>query len=505
MSEIRLDVPNIVVLVNNDPDYRKVIVKPDSNFNVNINVPRLVSQISGSFIQFAETALTASYALTANRLIDSGTLQLGYITASSALISQSLYVGGLMYGTASQALTASYALNAAGSGFPYSGSAVITGSLLVSGSGITGSLLGTASIAENITVIFAGTYETGSDNPIVPTPSGGLIYVTSASYATTSSLATSVQYVNVLNKPTLVSSSTQVDYNQIQNKPSNISSASFASSSISASYALTASVALNLPANIITSSRQINTGSFTGSFVGTFTGPLTGTSSWAQSSSNALVANSISFTTFSNTSYYFPQNVRVEGILTAQEFYTEFVSASIIYESGSTKFGNSADDTHQFTGSLLVNGGITGSLLGSSSFATTASYALTAGSGGGGGSGAGFPFSGSAVITGSLLVSGSPGPELTIIGDPGILVTGSILTDGDTLTLTGSLLTTADTLLFTGSFNTTGSFSMISDADTFTLSGSLLTTADTLIFSGSSYFSGSTFIYGESYIDGGTY
>jgi hypothetical protein len=56
-----------------------------------------------------------------------------------------------LFGTASyaiSALTASYALNAgAGAGFPYSGSAVITGSLLVSGSGITGSLFGTASYA----------------------------------------------------------------------------------------------------------------------------------------------------------------------------------------------------------------------------------------------------------------------------------------------------------------------------------------------------------------------
>lgn len=121
----------------------------------------------------------------------------------------------------------------------------------------------------------------------------------------------------------------------------------------------------------------------------------------------------------------------------------------------------------------------------------------------GGGSGAGFPFSGSAVITGSLLVSGSPGTELTVIGDTSL--TGSLLADTDTLTVSGSLLTTADTLIFTGSFASTGSFSMLSDADTLTISGSLLSTADTIIFSGSSYFSGSTFIYGESYIDGGIY
>jgi len=81
-------------------------------------------------------------------------------------------------------------------------------------------------------------------------------------------------------------------------------------------------------------------------------------------------------------------DLTVTGILTAQEFYTEFVSSSIIYESGSTKFGDSADDTHQFTGSLSVDGTISGSTISgsfvgdgsgltnivSASFATTASY-----------------------------------------------------------------------------------------------------------------------------------
>ena len=46
----------------------------------------------------------------------------------------------------------------------------------------------------------------------------------------------------------------------------------------------------------------------------------------------------------------------VTGKLTAQEFHTEFVSASILYESGSTKFGDSTDDIHQFTGSISISG-----------------------------------------------------------------------------------------------------------------------------------------------------
>ena len=47
----------------------------------------------------------------------------------------------------------------------------------------------------------------------------------------------------------------------------------------------------------------------------------------------------------------------VTGKLTAQEFHTEFVSASILYESGSTKFGDTSDDVHDFTGSVNIKDG----------------------------------------------------------------------------------------------------------------------------------------------------
>lgn len=48
-------------------------------------------------------------------------------------------------------------------------------------------------------------------------------------------------------------------------------------------------------------------------------------------------------------------DLRVGGIITAEEFHTEFVSASIIYRSGSTKFGDTNEDKHSFTGSLQVS------------------------------------------------------------------------------------------------------------------------------------------------------
>ena len=49
-------------------------------------------------------------------------------------------------------------------------------------------------------------------------------------------------------------------------------------------------------------------------------------------------------------------NATILGTLTAQEIKTEFVSASILFTSGSTKFGDDTTDTHNFTGSLQTSG-----------------------------------------------------------------------------------------------------------------------------------------------------
>lgn len=45
----------------------------------------------------------------------------------------------------------------------------------------------------------------------------------------------------------------------------------------------------------------------------------------------------------------------VTGDLTAERIITQYTSASILYESGSTKLGNSLDDVHSITGSLYVS------------------------------------------------------------------------------------------------------------------------------------------------------
>ena len=51
-------------------------------------------------------------------------------------------------------------------------------------------------------------------------------------------------------------------------------------------------------------------------------------------------------------------NATILGTVTAQEIKTEFVSASIIFSSGSTKFGDDTGDVHNFTGSLKTNGSL---------------------------------------------------------------------------------------------------------------------------------------------------
>jgi hypothetical protein len=102
-------------------------------------------------------------------------------------------------------------------------------------------------------------------------------------------------------------------------------------------------------------------------------------------------------------------------------FETTYQSSSIIFSSGSTKFGDTMDDTHTFTGSLFITG-ITYDSTPQPAAAVltidTASGRLyyTGSYGGSGGSGTGFPYAGSddftsdppiAVITGSLTLSGS--------------------------------------------------------------------------------------------------
>ena len=69
--------------------------------------------------------------------------------------------------------------------------------------------------------------------------------------------------------------------------------------------------------------------------------------------------NSVTSSYLLNTTDTLNGNLTVTGTLTAQEFNTEYITSSVILESGSTAFGNSSDDTHTFTGSVNISGSTT--------------------------------------------------------------------------------------------------------------------------------------------------
>ena len=75
------------------------------------------------------------------------------------------------------------------------------------------------------------------------------------------------------------------------------------------------------------------------------------TSSFFVSSSNQILT-AVADSTISG-------DLNVTGTLTAQEFHTEVTSASIVFTSGSTIFGDSSDDIHNMTGSLNISGSLT--------------------------------------------------------------------------------------------------------------------------------------------------
>ena len=54
-------------------------------------------------------------------------------------------------------------------------------------------------------------------------------------------------------------------------------------------------------------------------------------------------------------------SLTVLGAINATQFNINIISSSVIFESGSSKFGNTADDIHSFTGSVQIEGALTAS------------------------------------------------------------------------------------------------------------------------------------------------
>lgn len=68
--------------------------------------------------------------------------------------------------------------------------------------------------------------------------------------------------------------------------------------------------------------------------------------------SSALLSGSLTL----SGSQMITDNLTVLGEVNAKQFNISIISSSVIFQSGSTKFGDTTDDTHQFTGSVSVTG-----------------------------------------------------------------------------------------------------------------------------------------------------
>ena len=307
---------------------------------------------------------------------------------------------------------------------------IISGSFLTSGSNVLNGTLSLPFIDDQRFLFVSGGYVVGVDLP----PSSS--YAISSSYSVSSSFAQSTVSSSYSVSSSFATNALTASYftGSISNADFAITashalsgngsfSGSFSGSlygtsswAESASFALTASYALNIPvidlsgytttASFNAFTASYNTGSFTGSFVGT----LEGTASWAESASFALSASyaesssyalsssyAVSASYSSTASYLNPLNqdvyitgsVFINGTASIDVLNVRYISSSIIYSSGSNVFGDSTQDTQtlvgtvlvsgsqSITGSLIVTQGITGSLLGTSSWAfnaITASY-----------------------------------------------------------------------------------------------------------------------------------
>lgn len=161
----------------------------------------------------------------------------------------------------------------------------------------------------------------------------------SASYALTAVSASYVQNAETASYVELAQTASYVE---------NAQTASYVENAVSASYVLNAE-----SASYSTFAETSVTASYVQNAESASYATFAETSTTASHAVDALSA-SYAATASSADAFLVRQDLTVQGTVTAKEFHTEFVSASIIYQSGSTKFGDTSDDTHAFTGSVTV-------------------------------------------------------------------------------------------------------------------------------------------------------
>ena len=256
--------------------------------------------------------------------------------------------------------SASLAEGGTGTGFPFSGSAVVTGSMFLSGSTSDTSIetLGNVSGSSTTTASFGRFEGDGSGLSNIAASIG-----VSDEGSSLTSTVSSIDFVG--DNVTATNSGNDVTVT-LNNTNSTGDAKVVQISSASTTWAVTHSLATKYPVVTIWDDNdqviipESITADTTNTATITFEQAMSGRASFTlgvPSSSYFVSESNQILTTVADSTI--DGDLTVTGILTAQEFHSEFVSASVTFTSGSHKFGNSTDDTHEFTGSVNVTGSVT--------------------------------------------------------------------------------------------------------------------------------------------------
>ena len=254
--------------------------------------------------------------------------------------------------------SASLASGGSGTGFPFSGSAVITGSMFISGSTTSIETLGHVSGSSTSTASFGRFEGDGS----------GLTGIAAAIEVSDegSSLTSTVSSLNFVGDNVTATNSGNDVTVTLNNTNSTGDAKVVQISSASTTWAVTHSLSTKYPVVTIWDDNdqviipESITADTTNTATITFEQAMTGRASFTLGvpSSSYFVSESTQIlTTVADSTI--DGDLNITGTLTAQEFHTEVTSASIVFTSGSTIFGNSSDDIHNMTGSLNISGSLT--------------------------------------------------------------------------------------------------------------------------------------------------
>jgi hypothetical protein len=306
--------------------------------------------------------ITGSVTITQN-LIVLGSSSISYVTSSqlnvaTSFISVNVFepaerFGGLkVYDSGSANGTASLAWDSLHNHWIYQN---VTGSQYSGGMLLSGPL-NSGSLGDEPNLISGRILKSVGDSHVdvsIISETGNTISVNG--HLVADSLTGSIDFNNLTNKPALVSGSSQIIYSGLTGIPSDIVSGSSQIELTGTTGYSTLSSSIN-SINSFTSS--YSTGSFTGSFKGDgshlYNIPATGVTGLQL---DKIVSGNASASIDAN-GFYVNKNVYIDGTITAKELYIDYVTSSVLFQSGSTKFGDSADDNHNFTGSVYIDGNL---------------------------------------------------------------------------------------------------------------------------------------------------